>query len=156
MEASRNVLSALVIVHGHFLATVSPQGSFMAWSMESAERTGLCSHMDPFITNPIYWHLKLLFREIFDRLAVWSDRGFLHSCVILFMLSNNQEVVPLSPLNSGKSSWVLATGNQMGPLLRPKHVMVGVSEFLFYFVFFLDTWGSCAVEGSSQDVRAGQ
>lgn len=70
VEASRNVLSALVIVHGHFLVMVSPQGSFMAWSMESAERTGLCSHMDPFITNPIYWHLKLPFREIFDRLAI--------------------------------------------------------------------------------------
>lgn len=70
MEASRNILSALVIVHGHFLVTVSPQGSFMAWSMESAERTELCRHMDPFlVTNPIYWQLKLPFREIFDRLA---------------------------------------------------------------------------------------
>lgn len=106
VETSRNILSALVIVHGHFLGTVSPQRSFMAWSMESEERTGLSHHMDPFpVTNPVHWHLELPFREIFDRLAVWSDRGFLHSCVILFMLSNNQEVVPLSPLNSGKSSW---------------------------------------------------
>lgn len=153
MEASRNILSALVIVHGHFLGTVSPQGSFMAWSMESAERTGLCHHMDPFpVTNPVCWHLELPFREIFDRLAVWSDRGFLQSCAILFMLSNN----PLSPLNSGKSSWILETGNQMSPLLRPKHKMVEANEVLLYFVFFLDTWGSCVVEGSSLDVRAGQ
>lgn len=72
------------------------------------------------------------------------------------MLSNNQDVVPLLSLNSGKSSWILETGNQMSPLLRPKDVMVGANEYLFYFVFFLDTWGSCAVEGNSLDVRAGQ
>lgn len=71
VETSRNISSALVIVHGHVLVPVSPQGSFMAWRMESAERTGLCRHMDPFlVTNPIHWHLELPFREIFARSAV--------------------------------------------------------------------------------------
>ena len=35
------------------------------WSLQ--KETELSSHMVPFfITNPIYWHLKLHFSEIFD------------------------------------------------------------------------------------------
>lgn len=72
------------------------------------------------------------------------------------MLRNNQEVVTLSPLNSGKFFLVLETGNQMGPLLSLKHLMMVASEFLFYFVFFLDIWGNYAVEGNGFEDRAGK
>ena len=44
----------------------------------------------------------------------------------------------------------------MGALLSLKPLMMVASEFSFYFVVFLDTWGNCAVEGNSSESGLGR
>lgn len=67
MEASRNVSTYLVIVHGHFHVTLFSFCSRVSWLgvWSLQKETELSSHMIPFL-SPVYWHLKLCFSEIFD------------------------------------------------------------------------------------------
>lgn len=59
----------LVIVHYYVRVTVFSVRRAVSWlgAWSPQNETQLSSHTGPFfIANPIYWHLKLRFSEIFD------------------------------------------------------------------------------------------
>lgn len=131
VETSRNILSALVIVHGHFLETVCPQGSFMAWSMEAAGRAGLC-------------HTWIQFLSLIPSIGSWNSLsgGFL----------TDQQFDQIGALCTAVwFFWCSVTTKRR--FLCHHWTVENPPGFwkwvLFYFIFFSDTWGSCAVEGMS-------